>query len=67
MYQVEGEDGLYRDPSTNAIINKDKKAFDQIRASRVRQELQENELQSLKTEITELRSLLRAIINRSDD
>ena len=22
MYQVEGEDGLYRDPSTNAIINK---------------------------------------------
>ena len=67
MYQVEGEDGLYRDPSTNAIINKDKKAFDQIRASRVRQELQENELQSLKTEITELRSLLRAIINISDD
>ena len=46
MYQVEGEDGLYRDPSTNAIINKDKKAFEQIRASRVRQELQENELQS---------------------
>ena len=54
MYQVEGEDGLYRDPSTNAIINKDKKAFEQIRASRVRQELQENELQSLKSEITDL-------------
>ena len=67
MYQVEGEDGLYRDPSTNSIINKDKKAFEQIRASRVRQELQENELQSLKTEITELRSLLRAIINKSDN
>ena len=67
MYQVEGEDGLYRDPSANAIINKDKKAFEQIRASRVRQELQENELQSLKTEITELRSLLRAIINKSDN
>ena len=67
MYQVEGEDGLYRDPSTNAIINKDKKSFEQIRASRVKQELQDNELQSLKTEITELRSLLRAIINKSDN
>lgn len=67
MYQVEGEDGLYRDPNTNAIINKDKKAFEQIRASRVRQELQSSELQSLKNEINELRSLLRAIINKSDN
>lgn len=67
MYQVEGEDGLYRDPKTNAIINTDKKAFEQIKASRVRQELQNSELQSLKTEINELRSLLRAIINKSDN
>ena len=64
---VEGSSGLYRDSESTAIINKDKKAFEQIRASRVRQELQENELQSLKSEITELRSLLRAIINKSDN
>tara|TARA_B100001778_G_scaffold214559_1_gene177700 strand:- start:2230 stop:2436 length:207 start_codon:yes stop_codon:yes gene_type:complete len=66
MYKVEGEDGLYRDPNTNAIVNKDTKLFEKVRASRVRQELQDQELKNLKDEITELRSLLRAIINRSD-
>ena len=65
--QVEGEDGLYRDPSTGAIINKDKKAFDQIRAARKRQSLHDVELQQLKDEISELKSMLHAIINRSDN
>ena len=65
--QVEGEDGLYRDPSTGAIINKDKKAFDQIRAARKRQSLNDAELQKLKDEISELKSILHAIINKSDN
>ena len=32
--QVEGQDSLYRDSDTGAIINKDKKAFEQVRAAR---------------------------------
>lgn len=67
MYKVEGEDGLFRDPSTGAIINKDSKAFEQVRAARMRQSLQDNELQKLKDEISELKSMLHAIINRSDN
>jgi len=67
MYKVEGEDGLFRDPSTGAIINKDTKTFEQVRAARLRQSLQDNELQKLRDEISELKSILHAIINRSDN
>jgi len=67
MYKVEGEDGLFRDPSTGAIINKDTKTFEQVRAARLRHTLQDNELAKLKDEISELKSMLHAIINRSDN
>tara|TARA_B100001939_G_scaffold315633_1_gene300979 strand:+ start:648 stop:860 length:213 start_codon:yes stop_codon:yes gene_type:complete len=65
--QVEGEDGLYRDPSSGAIINRDKKAFEQIRAARSRSKHTDIEMQQLRDEITELKSMLHAIINRSDN
>ena len=67
MYKVKGEDGLFRDPSTGAIINKDTKTFEQVKTARLRQSLQDNELKKLKDEITELKSMLHAIINRSDN
>lgn len=67
MYKVKGEDGLFRDPSTGAIINKDTKTFEQVKTARLRQSLQDNELRKLKDEITELKSMLHAIINRSDN
>lgn len=67
MYKVEGEDGLFRDPSTGAIINKDTKTFEQVKTARLRQSLQDNELKNLKDEISELKSMLHAIINRSDN
>ena len=62
--QVEGEDGLYRDSETGAIINKDKKSFDQIRAARARSKYSDIELQMVKSELAELKSMIRAIINK---
>ncbi len=62
--QVEGEDGLYRDSETGAIINKDKKSFDQIRAARARSKYSDMELQMVKSELAELKSMIRAIINK---
>ena len=62
--QVEGEDGLYRDSNTGAIINKDKKTFDQIRAARARSKYSDMELQMVKSELAELKSMIRAIINK---
>ena len=67
MYKVKGEDRLFRDPSTGAIINRDTKTFEQVKTARLRQSLQDNELRKLKDEITELKSMLHAIINRSDN
>ena len=64
--QVDGEDGLFRDPSTGAIINRDRKAFDQVRASRMKSRLADSEIQTLKDEISELKRLVHAIINKSD-
>ena len=64
--QVDREDGLFRDPSTGAIINRDKKAFDQVRASRMKSKLADAEIQELRDEISELKQLVHAIINRSD-
>jgi hypothetical protein len=64
--QVDGEDGLFRDPSTGAIINRDKKAFDQVRASRMKSRLADAEIQELRDEISELKQLVHAIINRPD-
>ena len=62
--QVEGEDGLYRDSNTGALINKDKKTFDQIRAARARSKYSDIELQMVKSELAELKSMIRAIINK---
>lgn len=64
--QVEGEDNLFRDSSTGAIINRDKKTFDQIRASRIKSKNSENEMQMLRDEISELKQMIHAIINKSD-
>tara|TARA_B100000287_G_scaffold215972_1_gene203739 strand:- start:1389 stop:1589 length:201 start_codon:yes stop_codon:yes gene_type:complete len=62
--QVDGEDGLYRDTSTGAIINKDKKAFEQIRAARLKDKYKDIELEQVKTELAELKEMIRAIINK---
>ena len=64
--QVDGEYGLFRDPSSGAILNRDKKAFDQVRASRMKSKLADAEIQELRDEISELKQLVHAIINRSD-
>ena len=62
--QVDGEDGLYRDTSTGAIIIKDKKAFEQIRAARLKDKYKDIELEQVKTELAELKEMIRAIINK---
>jgi len=62
--QVEGEDGLYRDSETGAIINKDRKTFEQIRAARSRSKYSDMELQMVKSELAELKSMIHAIINK---
>ena len=45
--QVEGEDSLYRDSNTGAIINSDTKAFQAVKAARVRSSRTDHEIDEL--------------------
>tara|TARA_B100001094_G_scaffold249989_1_gene247410 strand:+ start:8661 stop:8855 length:195 start_codon:yes stop_codon:yes gene_type:complete len=59
--QVEGEDGLYRDSNTGAIINSDTKAFDAVRAARVKSSRTDSEIDELRAEIEVLKSMIRGM------
>ena len=58
--QVEGEDGLYRDSSTGAIINSDRKAFEAVRAARKLSDRRDREIIELRAEIEVLKSMIHA-------
>ena len=58
--QVEGEDGLYRDSSTGAIINSDRKAFEAVRAARKLSDRRDREIIELRAEIVVLKSMIHA-------
>tara|TARA_B100000131_G_scaffold23827_1_gene22949 strand:- start:1853 stop:2044 length:192 start_codon:yes stop_codon:yes gene_type:complete len=58
--QVQGEDNLYRDTSSGAIINNDKKAWESVKAARLRADRRDREIVELRAEIEVLKSLIRA-------
>ena len=67
---VEGHSDLIRDNSTGAILNNDKSEYDnyiRMRAKRKeganRIDNMENDLKSLKDDINEIKTLLRALSN----
>ena len=64
--KVEGHDGLVRDENTGAIINRDDSA---IAARRKSQQLSSalDDINMLKNEIFELKSLLRELINNASN
>lgn len=66
--QVEGHPDLYRDPSTGAIINSNIDEYNAyMEAKRKREELYNsiNEINNLKEEMAEIKSLLKELINRN--
>ena len=58
--QVEGEDSLYRDSFTGAIINSDRKAFEAVRAARKLSDRRDREITELREEIEVLKNMIRA-------
>ena len=68
--KVEGHESLIRDENTNAILNTNLSEYDQylsIRSKRKkgtnRIDNMENDLKSLKDDINEIKTLLRALSN----
>jgi len=67
MLKVEGHDALYRDTSTGAIVNNDKSEYAKYREARKRTmkfENIESDLNNLKEEISEIKSLLVELIKK---
>jgi hypothetical protein len=64
MIPVEGHKNLYRDPKTNAIINKDNLAYENYIAMRNRNNAKQSELDNMRKELDELKSLLNDLASK---
>tara|TARA_B100001741_G_C16497224_1_gene572756 strand:- start:70 stop:279 length:210 start_codon:yes stop_codon:yes gene_type:complete len=60
--KVKNENHLYRDSDTGAIINTDRSSFEKYKRSKLKFQSMEQELDHLKSEISEIKSLLREIV-----
>ena len=61
MIKVEGHPHLYRDEKSGAIINCDSMGYNQYVNSLRQKELQKNELDKMKDDISEIKSLLKKL------
>lgn len=64
MIKVEGHPNLYRDEVSGAIINCDTTAYNQYINSLSKQDLRKKELDDMKRDIAEIKSLLRQILEK---
>lgn len=65
MIPVKGHPNLYRDESTGAIINCDDISYNQYIMATNNRMLQKSEIDTMKNDIEEIKSLLKEIINGS--
>ena len=65
LIPVEGHNNLFRDRNTGAIINKDNSAYLNYIKLREMKQKEKNEIENLKSEIDEIKSLLKELINES--
>jgi len=64
MIKVEGYPNLYRDENSGAIINCDSTAYNQYLNSISKQELKKKELDEIKNDIHEIKTLLKELLNK---
>ena len=62
MIKVEGHSHLYRDETTGAIINCDDSGYDQYIKSLNYRKNQKEELNNMKKELYEIKSLLKILV-----
>ena len=65
MIRVKGHTNLYRDENSVAIVNCDSAAYNQYLNIFNNRESQKKELDMIKQDIDEIKSLLRELINES--
>jgi hypothetical protein len=65
MIPVEGHPNLYRDEKTGAIINCDNESYNQYMISVNNRKKQQLEIENIKKDIDEIKTLLREFLNGS--
>jgi hypothetical protein len=65
MIPVKGHPNLYRDEESGAIVNCDNNSYTQYINSLNNRKSQKRELDEMKNDIEEIKSLLREIVNGS--
>tara|TARA_E500000318_G_scaffold110311_2_gene125385 strand:+ start:327 stop:527 length:201 start_codon:yes stop_codon:yes gene_type:complete len=65
MIPVKGYPNLYRDEKSGAIINYDSQSYNQYVISSTNRESQKREIEQMKSDINEIKTLLKEIINGS--
>ena len=64
MIPVEGHKNLYRDENTNAIVNRDNVGYESYMAARKRNKNKDEQMNDMKKEINELKSLLNDLASK---
>ena len=64
--QVEGNSGLVRDSTTGAILNANSTEIQKARLKKNKEKQQEQEIQELKKDVSEIKVLLTKLIERND-
>lgn len=65
MIPVEGHKNLFRDENSGAIVNLDSFGYQNYINTRSEKKKQKTELESLKNEVNEIKSLLLQLVNES--
>ena len=65
LVKVEGEQSLFRDKNTGAILNTDSAGYAQYMRMKQRKQTEREELDTIKGDIEEIKSLLRELTNGS--
>ena len=63
LIRVDGEKHLYRDRETGAILNTDSSSYNQYVKMKKRRQTEREELDTLKKDIEEIKSLLKELTN----
>ena len=66
LIRVEDHNNLGRDPESNAIVNTDRAAYEAYIKARVEASKKRDEVVDLKDEITELKSMLQVLVEKSN-
>ena len=65
LIPVEGHSNLFRDKNTGAILNKDRSAYINYIKIKEKKQKEKSEIDNIKKDIEEIKSLLKEIINGS--